>query len=108
MMTSNAFVGLRLSATSTGSAAPMYVPTVGMNCPTRPTNNPIVAAYGRPIAAKNTPCATAETPASSSREYRYPAVFAIASSHTCRTRCWRLGGSTEHTPRRNCGPSAAK
>ena len=43
-MTSRALVGLRLSATRAGSAAPMYVPTVGMNCPTRPTNSPSVAA----------------------------------------------------------------
>ena len=47
--------GLSLNATITGRTIAMYVPTVGMNCDTMPTQRPSASEYGTPRAKQERP-----------------------------------------------------
>ena len=48
----------------------MYVPTVGMNCDTMPTQRPSASEYGTPRASRNAHVTNAEMAAWMPREYR--------------------------------------
>ena len=59
-----------MNATSTGRTIAMYVPTVGMNCDTMPTQRPSASEYGTPSANRNAHVTSAEMTAWMPREYR--------------------------------------
>ena len=79
-----------------------------MNWETSPIHSESGTANGISRTDSTMNVATSETRASKSREYRYAPVFSIATSQIHSTRCWRAGGRTESTVRRNRGPSAVK
>ena len=64
----SARTGLSTTATSSGSAIAMYVPTVGMNWDTSPIHTASGTANGTPSTVSTTKVVSPETSASSSLE----------------------------------------
>ena len=93
-------------ANSTGSAPPIYVPTVGTNCDTMPQNNASGSQYGTWIISRKTAVQVALMAARMERENRKPEICSCTTVQPSRKRRCVFGPSHWHRLRRIFGPAA--